>query len=49
MYTGLEVTVGQWSFTPLTESRNVPQETARMGDPVLGEHWRGASALRLGR
>lgn len=28
VYTGLEVTVGQWSFTLLTESRNVPQETA---------------------
>jgi fucose permease len=28
IYTGLEVTVGQWSFTLLTESRGVPRETA---------------------
>jgi len=28
VYTGLEVSVGQWSFTLLTESRNVVQETA---------------------
>lgn len=27
-YTGLEATVGQWSFTLLTEGRNVPQEKA---------------------
>ncbi len=27
-YTGLEVTVGQWSFTVLTESRHVARETA---------------------
>jgi fucose permease len=28
VYTGLEATVGQWSFTLLTESRNVQKETA---------------------
>jgi fucose permease len=28
VYTGLEATVGQWSFTLLTESRNVPKEMA---------------------
>jgi fucose permease len=28
VYTGLEVTVGQWSFTLLTESRHVPKEMA---------------------
>jgi fucose permease len=28
VYTGLEVTVGQWSFTVLTESRGIPTETA---------------------
>jgi fucose permease len=28
VYTGLEVTVGQWSFTILTEARQVPEETA---------------------
>lgn len=28
IYTGLEVTVGQWSFTLLTESRGVAKETA---------------------
>jgi fucose permease len=28
VYTGVEVTVGQWSFTLLTESRHVPQATA---------------------
>lgn len=28
IYTGLEVTVGQWSFTLLTESRGVDKETA---------------------
>ena len=28
VYTGLEVTVGQWSFTLLTESRNIVEETA---------------------
>jgi fucose permease len=28
VYTGLEVTVGQWSFTVLTESRGIPKETA---------------------
>lgn len=27
-YTGLEVTVGQWSFTVLVEARDVPRETA---------------------
>src|SRR5205085_5968606 len=28
IYTGLEVSLGQWSFTVLTESRNVPRELA---------------------
>src|SRR5205085_1263033 len=28
VYTGLEVTIGQWSFTILTESRHVALETA---------------------
>lgn len=28
VYTGLEVTIGQWSFTLLTESRRIPPETA---------------------
>lgn len=30
VYTGLEVTLGQWSFTLLTESRSVSRETAGM-------------------
>ena len=30
VYTGLEATVGQWSFTLLTESRNVAAESAGM-------------------
>jgi fucose permease len=28
VYTGLEVTIGQWSFTVLTESRAIARETA---------------------
>src|SRR5690606_31715192 len=28
LYVGLEFTLGQWSFTILTESRNVPDEIA---------------------
>ncbi|WP_397569268.1 MFS transporter [Schlesneria sp. T3-172] len=30
LYTGLEFTVGQWCYTILTESRNVPAKTAGM-------------------
>jgi fucose permease len=44
LYTGLEVTVGQWSFTVLTESRNLQLETA--GAAVAG-FWASLVAGRV--
>jgi fucose permease len=44
VYTGLEVTVGQWSFTLLTESRHVPQETAGTGVTL---YWASIGVGRL--
>ena len=44
VYTGLEVTVGQWSFTVLTESRNVPAEKAGLW--VTG-YWASIAAGRI--
>jgi fucose permease len=45
IYTGLEVAVGQWSFTILTESRRVP--TALAGGWVT-LYWAGILAGRIG-
>lgn len=53
-YTGLEATVGQWSFTLLTESRNIPKETAGLWVTVywasigVGRILFGTIADRLG-
>jgi fucose permease len=44
VYTGLEVTVGQWSFTLLTESRHVPQATAGIGVTL---YWASIGVGRL--
>jgi fucose permease len=44
IYTGLEVTVGQWSFTVLTEARGVP--SARAGLWVTG-YWASIAAGRF--
>ncbi|MGZ8901214.1 MAG: MFS transporter [Limisphaerales bacterium] len=44
VYTGLEVTVGQWSFTVLTESRNVSTEKAGLW--VTG-YWASIAAGRI--
>jgi fucose permease len=44
VYTGLEVTVGQWSFTLLTESRHVPQATAGTGVTL---YWASIGVGRL--
>jgi fucose permease len=44
LYTGLEVTVGQWSFTILTEARHVTLETA--GSWVAG-YWGSIVAGRV--
>lgn len=44
VYTGLEVTVGQWSFTILTESRNVSTEKAGLW--VTG-YWASIAAGRI--
>jgi fucose permease len=44
LYTGLEVTVGQWSFTILTEARHVPLE--RAGGWVAG-YWASIVAGRV--
>jgi fucose permease len=43
-YTGLEVTVGQWSFTLLTESRGISNETAGLG---VASYWGGISVGRV--
>lgn len=45
LYTGLEVTVGQWSFTILTESRQVPEKTAGFW---VALYWSGIAAGRFG-
>lgn len=44
VYTGLEVTVGQWSFTVLTESRLVSRETAGM---CVTLYWASLTAGRI--
>jgi fucose permease len=44
VYTGLEVTIGQWSFTILTEARHLPVETA--GSWVAG-YWGSIVAGRV--
>lgn len=44
VYTGLEVTVGQWSFTLLTEGRNIPDETAGIGVTL---YWASIGVGRL--
>lgn len=44
VYTGLEVTVGQWSFTLLTESRGVDKETAGLWVTV---YWASLTAGRV--
>jgi fucose permease len=44
VYTGLEVTVGQWSFTLLTEARHVPPETAGTGVTL---YWASIGVGRL--
>lgn len=54
VYTGLEATVGQWSFTLLSESRNVPAESAGVwvtvywGSIGVGRVLFGMVADRLG-
>lgn len=54
VYTGLEATVGQWSFTLLTESRGVPAESAGTwvtlywGSIGVGRVLLGAVADRIG-
>ncbi|HYF36125.1 MAG TPA: MFS transporter, partial [Prosthecobacter sp.] len=44
IYTGLEVTVGQWSYSILTEARAVPKETAGLWVTV---YWAGIGVGRL--
>jgi fucose permease len=44
IYTGLEVTVGQWSFTLLTESRGVGKETAGLWVTL---YWASITAGRI--
>lgn len=44
IYTGLEVTVGQWSFTVLTESRAVSKETAGLWVTL---YWASITAGRI--
>jgi len=54
IYTGLEVTVGQWSFTVLTESRGIQKETAGLwvtiywGSIAVGRVLLGFVVDRLG-
>lgn len=54
VYAGLEVTIGQWSFTLLTESRNVLPESAGIwvtlywGSIGAGRILLGAAAERIG-
>jgi len=43
VYTGLEITVGQWSFTVLTESRNI---TPQIAGTWVGVYW---GAIGVGR
>jgi fucose permease len=44
VYTGLEVTVGQWSFTVLTESRGFHKEAAGLGVTI---YWASIFAGRI--
>lgn len=44
IYTGLEITVGQWSFTVLTESRHVPATTAGVWVTI---YWGSIAAGRV--
>ncbi|MDI1313860.1 MFS transporter [Prosthecobacter sp.] len=44
IYTGLEVTMGQWSFTLLTESRSVSKETAGLWVTL---YWASITAGRI--
>lgn len=44
LYTGLEVTLSQWTFTVLTESRNVSPETAGI---AVGVYWGSIGAGRV--
>jgi fucose permease len=44
IYTGLEVTVGQWSFTVLSESRGVPVKTAGL---FVTAYWASILAGRI--
>lgn len=43
LYTGLELTLGHWSYTLLTESRNIAPQTAGL---VAGSYW---ATFTLGR
>lgn len=45
IYTGLEVTVGQWSFTLLTEARGLPKELAGTWVTL---YWGSIAAGRIG-
>lgn len=45
IYTGLEVTVGQWSFTVMTEARGVSKETAGMWVTI---YWASIAFGRVG-
>ncbi len=44
LYTGLEVSVGQWSYTLLTEGRDVP---ANLGGLMVGSYWGAFTVGRL--
>ncbi|WP_395731015.1 MFS transporter [Prosthecobacter sp.] len=44
IYTGLEVTVGQWSFTVMTEARGMSKETAGMWVTI---YWASLAAGRV--
>lgn len=44
LYTGLEVSVGQWSYTLLTEGRGV---TANLGGIMVGSYWGAFTGGRL--
>lgn len=44
IYTGLEVTLGQWSFTLLTESRGIQKETAGLWVTI---YWGSIGAGRI--
>lgn len=45
IYTGLEVTVGQWSFTVMTEARGLSKETAGMWVTI---YWASITIGRVG-